>query len=477
MAETQIETLGALAALTWLCALSGGAIAWWLRRRTDLSIRNMYLPATALTAVWLLAAADGVWALTLILLPPLALSVGASLVGRRWRLSDLGAGEELRRHELERRFIWQSAPPTRGNERVYIASQGEIVRERAWPQHEPFVPMTADGRGRVPRRSGKHVVAFGATGSGKTTTVLRAAMGRALKDQSALLVIDQKGDPLTDETLRCLAAVADRPFLLFDPRASDSDRWQPLWGDRPSEAVARALSGIQTSEPYYADTLRQHVTLVASVLKAAGHWPPAFPLLVEAAQLRRFGRVLALANSVAAEKPDLLRRVQDHAQWVQSREGQQALGGGLVRLDLVVGEAWRPVLAPRSLPGQDAPVAVGLTDAIKTSAIVLWRTHVDTMPDEAAAITAIALADIHASAVEAGGARWTAVLDEFGAVVTTAAPQALALLQRGRTHEGQVFVVTQSVADVATLEIWAESGFSTPKRRGPERTWFRSRGC
>ena len=43
------------------------------------------------------------------------------------------------------------------------------------------------------------------------------------------------------------------------------------------------------------------------------------------------------------------------------------------------------------------------------------------------------------------------MLDEFGAVVATAADQALALLQRGRTHEGQVHVVTQSVADIEAL--------------------------
>ena len=86
--------------------------------------------------------------------------------------------------------------------------------------------------------------------------------------------------------------------------------------------------------------------------------------------------------------------------------------------------------------------------------MVLWRTHVDLMPDEAKTITAVILNDIHASAVEAqtgGPARWTCVLDEFGAVVATAADQALALLQRGRTHEGQVLVMTQSIADIEAL--------------------------
>jgi len=94
---------------------------------------------------------------------------------------------------------------------------------------------------------------------------------------------------------------------------------------------------------------------------------------------------------------------------------------------------------------------VAVAEAIGERAIVLWRTHVDSMPDEANAITATALADIHAAAKAASGAPWTLVLDEFGAVVATAANQALALLQRGRTHEGQVCVVTQSTADIEAL--------------------------
>jgi len=85
---------------------------------------------------------------------------------------------------------------------------------------------------------------------------------------------------------------------------------------------------------------------------------------------------------------------------------------------------------------------------------VLWRTHVDQMPDEAQTITAVVLNDIQACAVEAqrdGPALWTCVLDEFGAVIATAADQALALLQRARTHEGQVCVITQSLADIEAL--------------------------
>ena len=314
--------------------------------------------------------------------------------------------------------------------------------------------MTADETGpRVPRRSGRHIFCAGATGSGKTTSALRAAAGRVVRDHAALFFVDQKGDPHAEAFLRDLAAAIGVPFILFDPRADDSDHWQPLWGERPAEVVARVLAGIQTSEPYYADVLRLHVGVVASVLHAAGYWPPSFPLLVEASQLTRFDRVVALARDHKSTQPELWRRVENHAQFVSSREGDRALSGGLVRLSLVIGEAWRSALTPR-IDATGNSVGVSLVNAIRERAVVLWRTHVDLMPDEAQTITATILNDIHASAVEAQGkgpARWTCVLDEFGAVVATAAEQALALLQRGRTHKGQVLVVTQSIADIEAL--------------------------
>ena len=51
----------------------------------------------------------------------------------------------------------------------------------------------------------------------------------------------------------------------------------------------------------------------------------------------------------------------------------------------------------------------------------MWRTHADMMPDEAAALTVLALADLH-DAAEQAGVPWTLMLDEFGAVIKMAAP-------------------------------------------------------
>ena len=111
--------------------------------------------------------------------------------------------------------------------------------------------------------------------------------------------------------------------------------------------------------------------------------------------------------------------------------------------------ASRQMVTPRITPDGQA-VAVRLVEALQQRAVVMWRTHADTMPDEAAALSVLALADIH-EATALAGVPWTLVLDEFGAVIKTAAERALASLQRGRSHDGQLVVITQSAADVEAL--------------------------
>jgi len=427
---------------------AGVGVAWWIRRRTQLSIRNAYVVAVVLGTVVLATAALGVVELAAVLALPMATAIAASGVGRGWRLSDLGAGEELRAYENRRRWLWQPRPPLADGERRYIAGQGQVVHERPWPADEPYVPLTRDNTARVPRADGRHIASFGGTGAGKTTSVLRAAAGRVAADNTGLLVLDQKGDEPTLQFMQALAAKLGRPFVLFDPRAKDTDRWQPLWGDQPDESAARLVSGIKLDNPYYGDLLRQHVTIVLRVMYAAGHWPPSVESVVSMSMIDKFDRVAALAKKVRDDHPRLWRKVEDHRQFLSAAKAQSDLAGGLVRLDLV-GEGWADVLEPRVLPdGRRAGIT--LPQAMDAGALVLWRTWADAQPDTAAAITSLALADVHAAA-QYTTRPWTVILDEVAAVMDMAADPTLALLQRGRSHGGQVFFVTQSVADIEAI--------------------------
>jgi hypothetical protein len=433
-------------------ALGGGGVllAWWLRRASTVSIRNLYPAAVLLTAAALIAMATHRWMLASVLLPAAAPFVTAALVGRRWRLADLGAGEELRHHELVRRWLWQPATPRRHGERVTLRGQGELVRDRPWPDGLPFVPMTADGdRGpRLPLGAGQHVMLLGATGSGKTTSARRLIAARTLSQHAAVLVLDQKGDEQDVEQMRRLAAAAGVPFVLFDSQDPATDRWQPLWGS-PDSVAARAVEPVRQSEPYYYDALRKHLDIVCNVLHAADRWPPSIPFLIDACHPSRYETVTGLAEQLGPAHDALARRAVAHGEYVKGAQGLKDLLGGVGRLEVALALSTRQVVTPRLTPDGET-VAVGLVPALQQRAVIMWRTHADVMPDEAAALSVLALADIH-EATGVAGVPWTLVLDEFGAVIRAAADRALASLQRGRSHDGQIIVVTQSAADVEAL--------------------------
>jgi len=437
-------------AITTATGFAGVLLAVVLRRRTTLSIRNLYAPAAVGMLAFAAAAIARAWTVEMIVLPLAAPWVAGGISGRRWRIADLGAGDELRAHERARRWAWQPAPARSPGERKYLRSQGELVHERPWPARIPFVPMTAAGAGgaRLPLGQGQHVFGVGATGAGKTTSARRLCAARTLTQHAALFILDQKSDPGDIAQMRRLAAKAGVPFILFDPEDASSDRWQPLWGT-PAKVAARAVEPIKESEPYYYDMLCLHLDVVCRVLHAADRWPPSIPLLIDTCDPLQYPAILAIADGLDAKHAVLKRRCKRHARYVNSPKGIEDLTGGAFRLEVALGLGGREMVTPRLTPGGEA-VGVRLIEAMRQRAVVMWCTHADTMPKQAAAVSVLALADLH-DAAEQGDAPWTLLLDEFGAVIKMAAERGVAILQRGRSHHGQVIVITQSVADIEAL--------------------------
>ena len=152
-------------------------------------------------------------------------------------------------------------------ERVYIATQGELVRERAWPAHVRGLPMTGDGRARLPLGEGHHQLFVGATGSGKTTSARRVLLARGLSEPNvAILALDPKGDLGLERDLRGIAAGRARPFVVFDPYDPATDRWNPVWADDPGAVVARLVAPVEADSnsdaSHYSRVLRVHLGVV-----------------------------------------------------------------------------------------------------------------------------------------------------------------------------------------------------------------------
>lgn len=467
-----------LVAIVALAGLGVGT-AYLASRYTRLSAWNWYLGAGLSAALLTLAVpVSAPLGFDLTVGASLWMFAAASVSASRRRSIARGGGGQGREIELARVMVWRAWRERGTKPRVRVGSQGEVIVERRWPDELPYVPLSADERrGRVPRGEGRHVLVLGGTGSGKTVSADRILLGRVLADRVPALVLDPKGDERLSRDLSALADYLGRPFVVFDPMDEKSDRWDPLWSTEPGRTVARLVSPLQTSEPYYADTLRIHLGVVAEALQLLGLWPVSMPLLLEAAQAASFELIRKHVRATVGP-PGLLRRVEEQAQFLSSASGQRDIASGAARLRVVVGTSWREVLTPRS-DGR----AVQLPAAMRAGAIVLWRTWVEDLPDEAEAITTLALADIIAAAGELQReTEWLVLLDEFGSVMEgNAARRALGLLGRARSAGGQAIVVTQSAADVPTatgnealLESLADnfSGFVVHRQTSAEsREW------
>jgi hypothetical protein len=482
--DTNTLLLGSTAA-AGLASGAGAGVAWWMHRRTTLSPRNLYAAAAITTGALPLAIASGRAAVLAAALAGQAGTATAAVVGRRQRRTALGAGGELREYERARLSLgrWMREPGAGRRERTYIGGEGELVRERAWPATVRALPMTADGRARLPLGEGQHVLFVGATGSGKTTSARRVLLARGLSEPTtAVLALDPKGDPGLERDLRQLAAATGRPLVVFDPFDEATDRWNPIWANDPGAVVARLVAPVEANSDsdasHYSRVLRVHLGLVCEALHRGGRWPVTLSELLRLAQRSRFARIAATATGQRRDD-DLALRLADHQAALGERVTQAQLDGSLRALEVVTGQAWRRPLTPVAELG-----AVSLPTAMHAGAVVLWKTHVEDIKEEAETITTLALADIGAAArTLPDSAAWVLLVDEFGSVLQgRAGDRAVALMQRARSTHGQVLLSTQSISDIpsatANQHLLASltdnfTGFAVHRQTSPEsRDWL-----
>jgi Type IV secretion-system coupling protein DNA-binding domain len=189
-----------------------------------------------------------------------------------------------RDHRLDRRR-WRAISGDR--QPMFSASDPQILRPETGTAHPPGrirIGVDADTTRPLdldlPADLAAHVFLPGASGSGKTNTVMRLADG-ALANGYGVVIVDAKAGGL-GQAARALAARYGVPFNLVDPDERKSLGYNPCTGDAAS--VANKLVGAFTYGPaaeIYKNIAMEAVPVVVRGLQAA-HKPVTLDTLYAA---------------------------------------------------------------------------------------------------------------------------------------------------------------------------------------------------
>lgn len=190
----------------------------------------------------------------------------------------------IQRKSAKRRQLAASQPASCSTDQRHDHPRGAI---RLGLDVERKVPVDLE-----PHELSEHVFIPGASGSGKTTTLVRLAEG-ALQLGWGVVILDCKGGDLGDVARR-LALSADVPFLLVDPDDPDSLGYDPCTGDSAdiTNKLVGAFSYQDSAEIYKLVAMRVLPILVRGLV-AAGRQITLNELalvLGNDAEMRRLGR-------------------------------------------------------------------------------------------------------------------------------------------------------------------------------------------
>lgn len=305
------------------------------------------------------------------------------------------------------------------------------------------------------RQLSAHALILGASGAGKSTTLLRILTDHVARGRP-VVAIDLKGSPAFARELEDGAAAAGRPFALWSP--DGPSHWNPLAHGNATELKDKLIATERFTEPHYQRAAERYVQTVLQVLQEAH--PERAPVLEEVVRMmdprRLSGELHNLPRARAAHVQDYLAEL--------THDQLSAIRGLATRLAIVSESHSGQWLAPASasgaggIGGEGAAVGTGagasghtidLRSALAGDQVVLFSLNSSTYGKLAAQLGTIVIQDL----VAAVGNRLTlpdrehAVIgiDEFSAL---GADHVVSLLARGREAGVSVLLATQELADL-----------------------------
>jgi conjugal transfer pilus assembly protein TraD len=287
-----------------------------------------------------------------------------------------------------------------------------------------------------------HGLILGASGAGKTTTLLRILADQIGRGRP-VIAIDMKGSPAFARELAAAAAAARRPVKVWT--LDGGAHWNPLAHGNATELKDKLIATERFTEPHYQRAAERYVQTVLQVL-AHAH-PDKAPALTEVVELMDPRRLATLLRSL-----DRLHRerVQDYLAGL-THDQHSAIRGLQTRLAVLTESHIAPYLsAPRDATG--APT-IDLRDALRGPDVVVFSLNSSTYGRLASQIGTVVVQDLVAASgdrlVERARGRSLDQamigIDEFSAL---GADHVIALLARGRESGMSVLVATQELADL-----------------------------
>ena len=282
-----------------------------------------------------------------------------------------------------------------------------------------------------------HALILGATGSGKSTTML-TLLGDQISHGRPVVAIDLKGSPAFAADLQAAAEAAGRRFIQWSP---DGDsHWNPLASGTATELKDKLLRTERFTEPHYQRAAERYLQLAIQVAQETARGRPL--TLARVVELMSPDRLAAATRDAS---PARAERVRDYLGALTSDQNS-AVRGLASRLAILSESETGPLLEP-GRPEQ----TLDLRRALTGGEVVLFSLNSSSYGNLAAMLGTLAVQDL----VAASGARLTRgdaaapqaliAIDEFSALQ---GDNVLALMVRGRESRMGVLLATQELADL-----------------------------
>jgi hypothetical protein len=317
-------------------------------------------------------------------------------------------------------------------------------RGPAMPEHA--VELGADKSGRrvaiTERELSGHGLVLGASGAGKTTTLL-TILSEQIRQGRPVIAIDMKGSPDFARRLAAAAAAAGRPFRMWTP--DGPAHWNPLQHGNATELKDKLISTERFTEPHYQRAAERYVQTVLQVLESSHpQRPPTLDEVVRLMDPRR------LPPALRGLPRPLTDRVQDYLSGL-TPDQHSAVRGLQSRLAIITESHTGRFLAPPA--GDQAAGLLDVRRALAGEEVVLFSLNSSRYGQLAGQLGTLAVQDL----ISATGSRLeqptaggrppqaTIAIDEFSGI---GSDHVIALFARGREAGVAVLVATQEMADL-----------------------------